>query len=116
MSEAHDEPFTISQVDGDTTILINPVVCQRPQVVAELNSEWIRTLRGQVQVDFSQVPQLNSILVAWLFQLVQWNRGRVSLSEASHGIRRQLKQYHLQHFIDFPMSDIESSNTLPGFR
>ena len=116
MTHDIDEPFSITHSDGDTTIIVNPVVCQKPQVVSDASNDWIRGLKGKINVNFYHVHQVNSTLVAWLFQLVQWNRGRVSLAEASRGVRRQLKQYHLQHFIDFPQQDLESSAYLPGTR
>jgi hypothetical protein len=67
-------------------------------------------------VNFSQLQQVNSSLVAWLFQLVQWGSGPVELAHANQRIRRQLKQFHMQHFITFPMDDIDSSAVLPGTR
>lgn len=109
-----DSPFTVSRTDEETTIFVNTAAYRHPNLVTEGSCDWIRSLSGKVRVNMSQIEQLNSTLVAWLFQLVQWNRGQVSLCAASTGLLRQLKQYHLQHFIDFPTSDIDSSAYLPG--
>lgn len=118
MSTVSMQPFTIS-ADADTnavTITIMPDVHDRPDLLTKAGYEWIRELKGRVTVDFVRINQVNSALIAWLFHLVQWGPGEVDLTNANQRVRRQLKQFHLQHFINFPMDDIDSSAVLPGTR
>lgn len=116
MSTVSMQPFTIITDDETVTITIMPDVYDRPDLLAKAGCEWMRELKGHIEVDFVKIQQVNSTMVAWLFQLVQWGPGEVALTHASQRVRRQLKQFHLQHFVDFPMEDIDSSAVLPGTR
>lgn len=117
MSQVNDRPFTVTSKDDLVTITIHADACEQPEMLTCSSQDWIRQVKGHIRINFSQVKQVNSTLVAWLFQLVQWGPpGEMELEHANHRIRKQLKQFHLQHFIVFPMDDIESSAMLPGTR
>lgn len=116
MSTASLQPFTLRSDAESVTIVLMKEVQDRPDLLTKGGHEWMRELKGRIQVDFARIQQVNSSLIAWLFHLVQWGPGRVELAHANHRVRRQLKQFHLQHFIEFPMDDLESSAVLPGTR
>lgn len=103
------QPFTIIDCGDYVSITMMPEASDHPDLLSAADYKWFKDLKGPTQVNFSMIQQLNSTMIAWLFQLVQWGpTGRVELSNASRRVRRQLCQYHLHHFMTFPQEDIET--------
>jgi hypothetical protein len=93
-------PFTVHQDQGTVTITIHRDAGQDPVLFTRPSVDWIRGLRCRVVLDFEHICQVNSALVAWLFQLVQTGRpSSVTLHRANATVIGQLEQFHLEHFI-----------------
>jgi ABC-type transporter Mla MlaB component len=93
-------PFTIDQQPDRLVILIHSDAGQRTDLINQQSYQWICALTGTVELDFSQIPQVNSILVAWLFHLIQAGRlTSLMVSKANKFVVGQLKQYYLDRFV-----------------
>jgi hypothetical protein len=108
MSDLGNIPFSVENDDDGTVVIIHAEACVRPEDLLLADPAWVRQLHGSVLIDFQQVFQVNSAMVAWLFQIVQASPGPVTAIDASTRVRRQLKHFHLEHFMDFPTADVES--------
>jgi hypothetical protein len=96
-------PFTVNTSDEVISVSIHPDAGQHPALFTRSSVDWVKEVRGgprRMELDFSQIISVNSALVAWLFQLVQVGRIQgLKLNEASAEVVKQLKQFHLEHFI-----------------
>ena len=93
-------PFTITRGPDRMTISIHPDAGQHEGLITEQSYSWIQGITGTVELDFAQVPQVNSMLVAWLFHLVQAGRlTSLVINHANTFVIRQLKQFYLDRFV-----------------
>ena len=105
MSFPPNLPFTIDQQPDRLVILIHGDAGQRTDLISQQSYQWICAISGTVELDFSQVPQVNSILVAWLFHLIQAGRlTSLMVSKANKFVIGQLKQYYLDRFVTITYS------------
>jgi hypothetical protein len=93
-------PFTIIRHPDRVHITIHRDAGQHEGLITEASYSWIQDITGTVELDFGELPQVNSLLVAWLFHLVQ--AGRLSslvIRKANKLIISQLKQFYLDRFV-----------------
>jgi hypothetical protein len=95
-----DLPFTITHHPDRVVISIHANAGQHEGLITEQSYNWIQGIAGTVELDFANVPQVNSLLVAWLFHLVQ--AGRLTSLVVKHAntfVVKQMKQFYLDRFV-----------------
>jgi hypothetical protein len=93
-------PFTIIRQPERVLITIHRDAGSHEGLITQQSYTWIHDIKGTVELDFSQLNTVNSLLVAWLFHLVQ--AGRLSslvVRKANSFIINQLKQFYLDRFV-----------------
>jgi hypothetical protein len=93
-------PFTIIRQPDRVLITIHRDAGSHEGLITQQSYAWIQDIKGTVELDFSQLNAVNSLLVAWLFHLVQ--AGRLSSLVVRHAnkfIIGQLKQFYLDRFV-----------------
>jgi hypothetical protein len=95
-----DMPFTAVERDGRLIITLHGDAGHHPMLIQEASYRWIGEARGTVELDFSGIVQVSSILVAWLFHLIQAGRlTSLVVSKANRFVLKQLKQVYLDRFV-----------------
>ncbi len=93
-------PFTIIRRPDRMSISIHADAGQHEGLVTADSYSWIEGITGTVELDFANIPQVNSMLVAWLFHLVQAGRlTSLVINNANTFVIRQLKQFYLDRFV-----------------
>lgn len=95
-----DLPFTIIRHPDRVMITIHRDAGQHEGLITSQSYAWIQDMKGTVELDFAQLTAVNSLLVAWLFHLVQ--AGRLSslvIRRANSFVVGQLKQFYLDRFV-----------------
>jgi hypothetical protein len=95
-----DLPFTIIRHSDRVMITIHRDAGQHEGLITQQSYSWIQDMKGTVELDFAQLNAVNSLLVAWLFHLVQ--AGRLSslvIRRANSFVVGQLKQFYLDRFV-----------------
>ena len=93
-------PFTITRHPDRIVISIHADAGQHEGLITEQSYNWIQGITGTVELDFTNVPQVNSLLVAWLFHLVQAGRlTRLVVKHANTFVVKQMKQFYLDRFV-----------------
>jgi hypothetical protein len=93
-------PFTITRHPDRVVISIHADAGQHEGLITEQSYSWIQGITGTVELDFTNVPQVNSLLVAWLFHLVQAGRlTSLVVKHASTFVVKQMKQFYLDRFV-----------------
>ena len=96
----HPKPYTIHQEPERLIITIHRDAGDSNALVSAESYEWISKLSGEVVLDFSQVATVNSLLVAWLFHLVQAGRlTSLVVRRANQTVIKQMKQFYLDRFV-----------------
>lgn len=96
----HPKPFTFTQEPGRLIITIHRDAGGGDALVNAESYEWISRLTGEVVLDFSQVATVNSLMVAWLFHLVQAGRlTSLVVRRANQTVIKQMKQFYLDRFV-----------------
>ncbi len=93
-------PFTIIRHGDRVLITIHRDAGQHEGLITQQSYTWIQDMKGTVELDFAQLNSVNSLLVAWLFHLVQ--AGRLSslvIRRANSFVVSQLKQFYLDRFV-----------------
>ena len=93
-------PFTITRHPDRVVISIHADAGQHEGLITEQSYSWIQGITGTVELDFANIPQVNSLLVAWLFHLVQ--AGRLTSLVVKHAntfVVKQMKQFYLDRFV-----------------
>ena len=94
------KPFTFHQEPERLIITIHRDAGSSDALVNADSYEWISRLTGEVVLDFSQVATVNSLLVAWLFHLVQAGRlTSLVVRRANQTVIKQMKQFYLDRFV-----------------
>ena len=93
-------PFTITRQPDRIVISIHADAGQHEGLITEQSYSWIQGITGTVELDFANIPQVNSLLVAWLFHLVQAGRlTSLVVKHASTFVVKQMKQFYLDRFV-----------------
>lgn len=93
-------PFTITRHPDRVDIHIHANAGQHEGLITEQSYRWIEGITGTVELDFANIPQVNSLLVAWLFHLVQAGRlTSLVVKHASTLVVKQMKQFYLDRFV-----------------
>jgi hypothetical protein len=93
-------PFTIIRHPDRVLITVHRDAGSHEGLITQQSYSWIHEITGTVELDFAQLTAINSLLVAWLFHLVQ--AGRLSslvIRHANKFIVGQLKQFYLDRFV-----------------
>jgi len=95
-----DLPFIIDKRADRVVITINSDAGNHEGLISENGYNWIQTITGTVELDFSQIALVNSMLVAWLFHLIQAGRlSELTICNAKPFVVKQLKQFYLDRFV-----------------
>jgi hypothetical protein len=98
-------PFTAHERDGRMVITLRGDAGQHPLMVQEASYRWIVEARGTIELDFSDIAQVSSQLIAWLFHLIQAGRlASLVVSRANRFVHKQLKQVYLDRFVTIASS------------
>jgi hypothetical protein len=93
-------PFSAVERDGRVVITLHGDAGQSPLMIQEASYRWIVEARGIIELDFSDIVQVSSQLVAWLFHLIQAGRlTSLVVSKANRFVLKQLKQVYLDRFV-----------------
>jgi hypothetical protein len=93
-------PFTIVRNPDRMVITIHADAGQHEGMITEQSYSWIQGVTGTVELDFSHIPSVSSMVVAWLFHLVQAGRlTNLVVSKANTLVVKQLKQFYLDRFV-----------------
>jgi hypothetical protein len=84
----------------DRLILIFEEMPEKHPMPSDLLLDSLRQHRGQVVVEVGLLDSLNSIAVAWLYQIVQAGRHAAgfTLNRANASVRGQARTYGLENF------------------
>jgi anti-anti-sigma regulatory factor len=95
-----DLPFIIDKRADRVVITINSDAGDHDGLLTEKSYSWIQSITGTVELDFSQISLINSMLVAWLFHLIQTGRlSNLTILNAKPFVVKQLKQFYLDRFV-----------------
>lgn len=95
-----DGPFLLKlEGDGSLVLVVLPNACHHPRMGGGICHAWAEALVVPgVQVDLTAVTHLNSVLIAWMLQLVQaFKPAPFRISGASAAVATQLRQLRLDY-------------------
>jgi hypothetical protein len=93
-------PFTVVASHERVIITLHGDAGQSTQLAHEASYRWISGQTALLELDFSRVRMVNSVLFAWLFSLIQ--AGRIScmvVSKANDLVVNQIRQLYLDRIV-----------------
>jgi anti-anti-sigma regulatory factor len=94
------QAFTRVQEGDSTTVTIHEHAGHHSQLATPASYAWAAQATGVVYLDFSKVLRVNSVMVAWLFNIVQTNRqAQLVVRHANPGVVIQFRQVFLDRFL-----------------
>jgi anti-anti-sigma regulatory factor len=98
-------PFIIDKRADRVVITIQSDAGDYDTLITKQSYEWIEKITGTVELDFSHITHITSLLVAWLFHLVQAGRlSQLTIRHAQPFVVKQLKQFYLDRFVTITFS------------
>ncbi len=119
MQPTPDLPFTVvTAADGAVTVTLLPEAGLHPRITHADSYLWLRNFRdargramsGRLVLDVGRLNGMNSLLIAWLFQLIQVGRpAAMEVIEANEQILDQLRRFHVDDFVRITRRELSSA-------